>query len=246
VFLLVSVVGLGLGFSTAGRSTAQDKAPPEVAQKEPFRDKAVPPKDGRDDRVDEKVADEKLKADRLVQLAELQAKYERLLRESEVNRADGLTQLQAKEVEVEKLRDENALLKDTLAKTEAQAEMQAKRAEEKERLAIVSLQAEKDLKTAAFYRASGHPESAAFYYELVIRRFPGTSYAKEAAKLRDELFDKFEKEQGGAAANPQLREENERLKQQYEKARKEADDLRGQIEQLRRFLEKKPPESAKE
>ena len=105
---------------------------------------------------------------------------------------------------------------------------------EKERLT-----ADKDLKTAEFYRAGGHPESAAFYYELVIRRYPGTSYAKEAAKRRDELFEKFEREQG-AAALPQLKEENERLRQQYEKARKEADDLRDQIEQLRKFLDKKP------
>ena len=97
-----------------------------------------------------------------------------------------------------------------------------------------------DLKTAEFYRAGGHPESAAFYYELVIRRYPGTSYAKEAAKQRDELFDKFEKEQGGGAALPQLKEENQRLRQQYEKARKEADELRDQIEQLRKFLDKKP------
>jgi hypothetical protein len=43
-----------------------------------------------------------------------------------------------------------------------------------------------------------------------------------------------------------LKEENERLKQQYEKARKEADDLKDRIEQLRKFLEKKPPEGAKE
>ena len=43
-------------------------------------------------------------------------------------------------------------------------------------------QAEKDFETAEFYRRTGHPGSAWFYYELVIRRYPGIQpWADQAA-----------------------------------------------------------------
>jgi RNA polymerase sigma factor (sigma-70 family) len=44
-------------------------------------------------------------------------------------------------------------------------------------------QAERDLSIAAFYLVQGHRGSAAFYYELVCRRYPGTTYAQRAAQL---------------------------------------------------------------
>ena len=136
VCLLVGVVGLGLGFSTAGRSTAQDKTPPEVAQKEaPGASRGKEAR--RDDKVDEKVADEKLKAESLEQLAQFQAKYEALLRELEITRkvVDELRtrlavmrktendQLTVKEDEIRKLKDEILILRDKLAQTQAQTGM---------------------------------------------------------------------------------------------------------------------------
>jgi hypothetical protein len=40
--------------------------------------------------------------------------------------------------------------------------------------------AQRDFATAEFYRRTGHPESAFFYYELVRRRYPGTPFAAMA------------------------------------------------------------------
>src|SRR5262249_34218884 len=57
-------------------------------------------------------------------------------------------------------------------------------------------QAEKDYKMAEFYRRTGHPGPAYWYYELVRRRYPGTKYADLAAGRMNELRQKLEKEQG--------------------------------------------------
>lgn len=56
-------------------------------------------------------------------------------------------------------------------------------------------QADRDFKVAEFYQRTGHPGSAYFYYELVIRRYPGTTYADKAAQRKGELKAKVEKEQ---------------------------------------------------
>jgi outer membrane protein assembly factor BamD (BamD/ComL family) len=49
-------------------------------------------------------------------------------------------------------------------------------------------QAEKDFETAEFYRRTGHPGSAWFYYELVLRRYPGIKpFADQAAARQKEL-----------------------------------------------------------
>ena len=41
--------------------------------------------------------------------------------------------------------------------------------------------------TAEFYRRTGHPGSAYFYYEIVRRRYPNTPYADEAIKQMQNL-----------------------------------------------------------
>ncbi len=64
-------------------------------------------------------------------------------------------------------------------------------------VAVRYQQAEKDYETAEFYRRTGHPGSAWFYYELVIRRYPGIGTFAETAAVRqrelkvesDELSD---------------------------------------------------------
>jgi outer membrane protein assembly factor BamD (BamD/ComL family) len=49
-------------------------------------------------------------------------------------------------------------------------------------------QAQKDYETAEFYRRTGHPGSAWFYYELVLRRYPGIKpFAELAAARQKEL-----------------------------------------------------------
>jgi tetratricopeptide (TPR) repeat protein len=48
-------------------------------------------------------------------------------------------------------------------------------------------QADRDFKVGEFYRRTGHPGSAYFYYELVRRRYPGTEYASKAEERMSEL-----------------------------------------------------------
>ena len=60
-------------------------------------------------------------------------------------------------------------------------------------------QAEKDYKIAEFYRRTGHPGSAYFYYEIVRRRYPGTKACDLATERMHELRGKLEKA-GGVAA----------------------------------------------
>jgi outer membrane protein assembly factor BamD (BamD/ComL family) len=62
---------------------------------------------------------------------------------------------------------------------------------------ITTQQAEKDFKMAEFWRRTGHPGAAYFYYEMVCRRYPDTEYAKLAAKRIVEIKDKVEKEDPG-------------------------------------------------
>lgn len=54
----------------------------------------------------------------------------------------------------------------------------------REQLVSINLQqADRDFKIAEFYRRTGHPGSAYFYYELVKRRYPNTNYAARATEI---------------------------------------------------------------
>jgi outer membrane protein assembly factor BamD (BamD/ComL family) len=57
-------------------------------------------------------------------------------------------------------------------------------------------QAEKDFKIAEFYRHTGHPGSAYFYYEIVRRRYPGTPFYDKANQRMAELRTKMAKTPG--------------------------------------------------
>jgi beta-lactamase regulating signal transducer with metallopeptidase domain len=48
-------------------------------------------------------------------------------------------------------------------------------------------QAEKDYDIASYYDRTGHPGSAYFYYEIVLRRHPGSAFADKAAQRMREL-----------------------------------------------------------
>jgi TolA-binding protein len=55
--------------------------------------------------------------------------------------------------------------------------------------------ADRDYLVAEFYRRTGHPGAAYFYYELVRRRYPGTKYAKEAEVRMAEVRAKMDASQ---------------------------------------------------
>jgi outer membrane protein assembly factor BamD (BamD/ComL family) len=63
-------------------------------------------------------------------------------------------------------------------------------------------QAEKDYKIAEFYRRTGHPGSAYFYYQLVRQRYPDTKYARMAEEGWNTLRDKLLAKQGESAPPP--------------------------------------------
>jgi hypothetical protein len=52
---------------------------------------------------------------------------------------------------------------------------------------ILAQQARKDFETGEFYQKGGHAASAAFYFELVRRRYPDTSWARRAAEQLEGL-----------------------------------------------------------
>ena len=55
------------------------------------------------------------------------------------------------------------------------------------RRAVEASQAEKDFRVAEFYQQAGHPGAAAYYYELVFRRYPTTRFATLAAQRLSDL-----------------------------------------------------------
>jgi outer membrane protein assembly factor BamD (BamD/ComL family) len=61
-------------------------------------------------------------------------------------------------------------------------------------------QAEKDYKIAEFYRRTGHPGSAYFYYQLVRQRYPETKYARMAEDSWNNLREKLAAKQGDIPA----------------------------------------------
>jgi outer membrane protein assembly factor BamD (BamD/ComL family) len=63
-------------------------------------------------------------------------------------------------------------------------------------------QAEKDFKIAEFYRRTGHPGPAYFYYEIVRRRYPGTPFCDKATERMVELRNKAQSEKTHAAVPP--------------------------------------------
>jgi outer membrane protein assembly factor BamD (BamD/ComL family) len=71
---------------------------------------------------------------------------------------------------------------------------------ERQLVGITMQQAEKDYKIAEFYRRTGHPESAYFYYEIVRRRYPGTKFFDLATERMHELRAKVEQAGGDKAS----------------------------------------------
>jgi outer membrane protein assembly factor BamD (BamD/ComL family) len=62
---------------------------------------------------------------------------------------------------------------------------------------INNQQAEKDFGVAEFYRRTGHPGAAYFYYEIVRRRYAGTDWSQKAYSRMLELRAKAERDTSG-------------------------------------------------
>ena len=75
---------------------------------------------------------------------------------------------------------------------------------EKQIIGCTMQQAEKDFKMAEFWKRTGHPGSAYWYYGLVIQRYPNTKFAELSAQRMEEIKDKVEKENAGKAAVPKF------------------------------------------
>ena len=72
-------------------------------------------------------------------------------------------------------------------------------------------QAEKDYETAEFYRRTGHPGAAWFYYELVLRRYPGIKpFATQAAARQAELKAELDEQK-----NPSFMSTTRRFVKEY-------------------------------
>ncbi len=63
----------------------------------------------------------------------------------------------------------------------------------RQKFAIRIQQAEKDYETAEYYRRTNHPGSAYFYYELVMRCYPGTKFS-DLSKSRIEEMERIKAE----------------------------------------------------
>jgi outer membrane protein assembly factor BamD (BamD/ComL family) len=68
---------------------------------------------------------------------------------------------------------------------------------------INAQQAEKEFRMAEFWRRTGHPGSAYFYYELVRRRYPNTDAATLATQRMQQIYAKLQREQGDLGPPPQ-------------------------------------------
>jgi outer membrane protein assembly factor BamD (BamD/ComL family) len=67
---------------------------------------------------------------------------------------------------------------------------------------ITLQQAAKDYMTADFYRRTGHPGPAYWYFGLVAQRYPTTEYAAKAKQQMNELETEQQKKNGGVDLRP--------------------------------------------
>lgn len=72
---------------------------------------------------------------------------------------------------------------------------------ERQLVAVNLQQADRDFNIAEFYRRTGHPGPAYFYYELVRRCYPNTDYSEKAQKHMTDLRGQVERERGADAAS---------------------------------------------
>jgi outer membrane protein assembly factor BamD (BamD/ComL family) len=81
---------------------------------------------------------------------------------------------------------------------------------QKQLIGINLQQADRDWKIAEFYRRTGHPGSAYFYYELVRRRYPNTTYEERSKERLAEIKTQVEREQREQAPPDEARQDAER------------------------------------
>jgi outer membrane protein assembly factor BamD (BamD/ComL family) len=72
----------------------------------------------------------------------------------------------------------------------------------KQLVSITHQQADRDFNIGEFYRRTGHPGPAYFYYEIVRRTYPNTEYARKAEARMNDLRSRVSEEQRTASADP--------------------------------------------
>lgn len=72
---------------------------------------------------------------------------------------------------------------------------------QKQLVSINHQQADRDFNIAEFYRRTGHPGSAYFYYEIVRRAYPNTEYARKAEGHMNDLRSRVEADQRTTSAD---------------------------------------------
>ncbi len=85
----------------------------------------------------------------------------------------------------------------------------------RQKFAIRIQQAEKDYETAEYYRRTEHPGSAYFYYELVMRRYPGTKFS-DLSKSRIEEMERIKAQREADKASGKVTT-REQIKDGWEK-----------------------------
>lgn len=74
---------------------------------------------------------------------------------------------------------------------------------ERQLVAINQQQADRDYQIAEFYKRTGHPGSAYFYYELVRRRYPNTTLAEKATAQMTDIRSRAKNKQDEERAQPE-------------------------------------------
>lgn len=78
---------------------------------------------------------------------------------------------------------------------------------EKQLINITQHQAERDYEVAQFYKRTGHPGSAYFYFELVRRRYPNTKLAEQAIEHMNEIRSKAQHKHADESQPPNIQEQ---------------------------------------
>jgi TolA-binding protein len=69
----------------------------------------------------------------------------------------------------------------------------------KQLMQIHAVEAEKDYEVARYWDRTGHPGAAYFSYEIVCRRYPGTSFAEKSKQRMTELKERVDREKQNTA-----------------------------------------------
>lgn len=114
--------------------------------------------------------------------------------------------------------EEARKLVDTASRAYPQLAHQEGKWLERQLVSINMQQADRDWNIAEFYRRTGKAGSAYFYYELVRRRYPGTTYAEKAEQRLGEVRGKAQTELNSSRAADKAAEQKQAESKKKERA----------------------------